>query len=88
MCAVSCWDNLDLKAVSHGGDYCIFAGKTVEMNLHEYQGKERSVALAYAYSKGIVAKTVDEAVAAAKNFTKIRHFHLGGEGPDPRWWPW
>ena len=53
------------------------------MNLHEYQGKELISRFGVRIQQGIAAKTVDEAVAAAKKLhedtgTSI----LGGEGPD------
>jgi len=68
---------------------CIFAGKTVEMNLHEYQGKELISRFGVRIQQGIVAKTVDEAVAAAKKLhedtgTSIwvvkAQIHAGGRG--------
>ena len=40
------------------------------MNLHEYQGKEVLAGFGVTIQRGIVAKTVNEAVAAAKQITE------------------
>ena len=59
------------------------------MNLHEYQGKALLESYGVAISKGFVAKTVDQAVEAAKEIQKITgtnkfavkaQIHAGGRG--------
>lgn len=59
------------------------------MNLHEYQGKEILNSFGVEIQRGIVAKTADEAVAAAKKLTKDTgtgwhvikaQVHAGGRG--------
>ena len=59
------------------------------MNLHEYQGKEMLSGFGVAIQRGIVAKTVAEAVAAAKQLTETTgtdwhvvkaQIHAGGRG--------
>jgi succinyl-CoA synthetase beta subunit len=59
------------------------------MNLHEYQGKEMLASFGVAIQRGIVAKTADEAVRAAKELTETTgtgwhvvkaQIHAGGRG--------
>lgn len=59
------------------------------MNLHEYQGKELLASYGVAIQRGIVAKTTDEAVDAAKKLTSTTgtswhvikaQIHAGGRG--------
>jgi len=59
------------------------------MNLHEYQGKQILKSFGVAIQEGIVANTVDEAVAAAKELNKTTgtqfyvvkaQIHAGGRG--------
>ena len=59
------------------------------MNLHEYQGKELLASYGVAIQRGIVAKTADEAVEAAKELTTTTgtswhvikaQIHAGGRG--------
>ena len=59
------------------------------MNLHEYQGKELLASYGVAIQRGIVAKTTDEAVDAAKELTSTTgtswhvikaQIHAGGRG--------
>lgn len=59
------------------------------MNLHEYQGKELLASYGVAIQRGIVAKTTDEAVDAAKELTSTMgtswhvikaQIHAGGRG--------
>ncbi len=59
------------------------------MNLHEYQGKEMLASFGVAIQRGIVAKTAEEAVRAAKELTETTgtgwhvvkaQIHAGGRG--------
>ena len=59
------------------------------MNLHEYQGKEMLASFGVAIQRGIVAKTAEEAVRAAKELTETTgtgwhvvkaQIHAGGHG--------
>ena len=59
------------------------------MNLHEYQGKELLASYGVAIQRGIIAKTTDEAVDAAKELTSTTgtswhvikaQIHAGGRG--------
>lgn len=59
------------------------------MNLHEYQGKEMLASFGVAIQRGIVAKTAEEAVRAAKELTETTNtgwhvvkaqIHAGGRG--------
>ena len=63
--------------------------KTREMNLHEYQGKEILKSFGVAIQEGIVADTVEGAIAAAEELTKQTgtkywvvksQIHAGGRG--------
>ena len=59
------------------------------MNLHEYQGKQLLASYGVAIQKGVLATTVDEAVAAyeqikemsGSNFAVVKaQIHAGGRG--------
>ena len=59
------------------------------MNLHEYQGKELLASFGVTVQRGIVSKTSEEAVAAAKKLTETTgtswhivkaQIHAGGRG--------
>ncbi len=70
---------------------CIFASvkKAIQMNLHEYQGKQILSSFGVWIQRGIVVSTTDEAVTAAKKLTEETgtgwhvikaQIHAGGRG--------